>query len=69
MGILKVIPLMERLPILACLDYPNPHIPMLWSLHYMVPSFMIPTPEDGRVIVVDRDVIQGNIKMEVEVIP
>ena len=38
---------------------PYLHIRVLWGVEYVMPSFMQPTPEDGKVLALTRDVSQG----------
>ena len=45
------LPLGER-----CLDYPEPHIRVLWGTQFVTPPFTRPTSEDRKVLKFARDI-------------
>ena len=43
--------LLEEIPsVLVCLETPEPHIRVLWSIQYVTPSLARLTQKDGRVL-------------------
>ena len=53
------LPLGERPPLMMCLEYPEPHICMLWGAQFTTPSFDQPTPEGRKVLAFTKDIHLG----------
>ena len=47
---LATLPLTERPLLLICLSTLEPHIQILWGMHYIIPYFTRATPEYGAVL-------------------
>ena len=47
---LSTLKLGDRPTLLVCLNSPEPHIRVLWGGHFVTPSFVEPTPEDGNIL-------------------
>ena len=51
------------------LEDPDQHIRMLWGTQFVTPSFEKPTPEDGNVLALARDIRLGLLTARVVVQP
>ena len=56
---LATLPLGERLPLVLCLEDPEPHIRVLWGAQSLTPSSAQPSPEDGKFLTFTRDIRLG----------
>ena len=60
-------PLTERPLLLICLLTPEPHIRVLWGVHYVIPYFTRATSEDAEVLAFSQDFRLGILPTSVEV--
>ena len=67
--IIATLPLTDQTLLLIFLEIPEPHIPVLWGIQYVIPSFSQATPEDGTVLAFSRDARLGILPATVEVNP
>ena len=67
--IIATLPLTDQTLLLIFLEIPEPHIPVLWGVQYVTPSFSQATPEDGTVLAFSRDSRLGILPATVEVNP